>query len=75
MENTAEPTLENLYDRTGSMYKLVVMASKRAIELNAGAVQLSHVQQNNILATALQEIAEGKISFKDKPKAKSDGKE
>jgi DNA-directed RNA polymerase omega subunit len=55
--------LEELYNKTGSIYKLVVMAAKRAAELNAGAAQLSQEQKDNIIETALQEIIEGKISF------------
>jgi len=56
--------LETLYDKTGSIYKLVVMAAKRAIEINAGAAQLTQHQKDNVIAIALQEISEGKVSFK-----------
>ncbi len=56
--------LETLYNKTGSIYKLVVMAAKRAIEINAGAAQLTQHQKGNVIATALQEISEGKVSFK-----------
>jgi DNA-directed RNA polymerase omega subunit len=56
--------LESLYDKTGSVYKLVVLASRRALELNAGAAQLTQEQKENIIETALQEIAEGKVGFK-----------
>jgi DNA-directed RNA polymerase omega subunit len=56
--------LESLYDKTGSIYKLVVLASRRALELNAGAAQLTQEQKENIIETALQEIAEGKVGFK-----------
>ena len=59
-------SLETLYNKTGSIYKLVVMASRRASELNAGAAQLTQHQKDNVMATALQEILEGKISFKAK---------
>jgi DNA-directed RNA polymerase omega subunit len=57
-------SLESLYDKTGSIYKLVVLASRRALELNAGAAQLTQEQKENIIETALQEIAEGKVGFK-----------
>ena len=56
--------LETLYDKVGSIYKLVVMATMRAIEINAGAAQLTQHQKDNIITTVLQEISEGKISFK-----------
>jgi DNA-directed RNA polymerase omega subunit len=57
-------SLETLYAKTHSVYKLVVMASRRAIELNAGASQLTQAQKNDIISTALHEIAEGKVSFR-----------
>ena len=53
-----------LYDKTMSMYKLVILASKRALELNEGAVELSSTKSKHISQKALKEIAEGKISFK-----------
>ena len=56
--------LETLYNKTGSIYKLVVMAAKRAIEINAGAAQLTQHQKGNVIATALQEISEGNVTFK-----------
>jgi DNA-directed RNA polymerase omega subunit len=59
-------SIETLYNKTGSIYKLVVMASRRASELNAGATQLVQHQKDNVIAAALQEISEGKISFKAK---------
>jgi DNA-directed RNA polymerase omega subunit len=57
-------SLESLYDKTGSIYKLVIMAARRAVELNAGAAKLTQEQNDNIAETALQEILEGKVSFK-----------
>ena len=57
--------IEDLYKKVGSMYKLVVMASRRTVELNEGASKLvdafAHAKPSNI---ALQEIQQGKISFK-----------
>ena len=55
--------LEGLYDKTHSMYKLVVLASMRALELNAGAAQLAEQEKKNVLLTALHEIIEGKITY------------
>jgi len=55
--------LENLYDKTHSMYKLVVLASMRALELNAGAAQLTQQERGNVLQTALREIVEEKITY------------
>jgi len=56
--------LETLYEKTGSIYKLVVTAARRATELNAGAAQLTQDQKDNVIVAALQEISEGKVSFK-----------
>ena len=56
--------LEALYNKTGSIYKLVVTAARRAIELNAGAAGLTQHQKDNVIVMALQEISEGKVSFK-----------
>ena len=63
MEDTGIP-IETLYDKTKSMYKLVILASKRALELNEGATELSSAEAKNISQKALQEIAEDKISYK-----------
>ncbi|TRZ51216.1 MAG: DNA-directed RNA polymerase subunit omega [Dehalococcoidia bacterium] len=56
--------LETLYEKTGSIYKLVVTAARRATELNVGAAQLTQDQKDNVIVAALQEISEGKVSFK-----------
>jgi len=56
--------IEKLYDKTQSIYKLVILASRRALELNAGAPQLVEGPAKSISITALQEIIEGKIAYK-----------
>ncbi|NQT07194.1 MAG: DNA-directed RNA polymerase subunit omega [Candidatus Omnitrophica bacterium] len=59
--------IEDLINKTGSLYKLVVMASKRAIELNAGAgklVEASPFIKPSMLA--LEEISQGKVKIKEK---------
>ena len=61
--NTARIPLENLYSKTHSMYKLVVLASMRALALNAGAAKLTLDEKNDVLQTALLEIVEGKIAY------------
>ncbi len=55
--------LERLYEKTHSMYKLVVLASMRASELNAGAAQLTQQERNNVLQAALHEIVEEKVTY------------
>lgn len=57
--------MEQLLKRTGSIYKLVVLASKRAIELNSGAGKLIEVGPHLKLSTvALEEIRQGKVRLK-----------
>lgn len=58
---------EELLDKTGSIYKLCVLASKRALELNAGAPKLVEVDSQKPIAIALQEIKEKKITYKEAP--------
>ena len=56
---------EELLKRTGSIYKLVNLASKRALQLNDGAPKLIDDGQTKKLSTiALKEILEGKVSYK-----------
>jgi DNA-directed RNA polymerase omega subunit len=56
--------IEKLYEKTQSVYKLVILASRRALELNAGAPHLVENPAKAISITALQEIAEGKVNYK-----------
>lgn len=66
MQNMA---IDKLIDKTGSIYKLVVLASRRAQELSADGAKLVEVPAGTKVATiALQEIMEGKVSYKIKEK-------
>lgn len=62
--------LEKMLDKTGgSIYKLVILASKRALELAEGQPKLVDVSPSLKPSTiALYEIVSGKIVYK-KPKA------
>lgn len=55
--------LENLLDKAnGSVYKLVVMTAKRALEIAEGAVKLVDVNtEEKPISVALKEIAAGKV--------------
>ncbi len=56
--------VQDLFAKTGSIYKLVVLASKRAAELNAGAPKLVEADKNEkISSIVLEEIAQGKITL------------
>jgi len=59
--------LEDLLDKTDSIYKLTVLAARRALELNMGVPKLIETTDKNSIVVALEEIAEGKVSYK-KPK-------
>ena len=65
-----EIPIEKLFDKTGSVYKLVILASKRALELNEGSPQLTERQSDKVSLAALQEIAEDKVSYKGAKKEK-----
>ena len=52
---------EELIDRIGSSYELVVLAAKRAQQLRSGAKPLVQIESHNPLTIALHEIAEGLI--------------
>lgn len=58
--------LEDLLDKTdSSIYKLVILATRRALEIAAGAPALVDADVNTKPTTvALREIAEGKVKFK-----------
>lgn len=56
--------LQDLLKKTGSIYKLVVLASRRAVELNAGAPKLVEFNSEKITSIVLEEIAQGKVKLK-----------
>jgi len=57
-------------EKQDSIYKLVVLASRRALELGSGSQKLVDTPANTKLTTiALKEIREGKVSYKIKKKA------
>ena len=63
--------LEKLFDKTGSMYKLVIIAARRALELNDGMPRLIDMEMDTKPPlAALEEIAAGKVSFKVKKQEK-----
>jgi DNA-directed RNA polymerase omega subunit len=64
--------IDKLIDKTKSLFKLVVLASRRAQELAADSNKLVESPSGaKIASVALQEIIEGKITYKAKePKEK-----
>jgi DNA-directed RNA polymerase subunit omega len=55
--------IQELLSKTDSIYKLVVLASKRAMELNCGARKLVEEDGKKISTIALEEIAQGKVKM------------
>ena len=68
MKSIKPASMENLLDKTGSVYKLVILASKRALELNEGSPKLTETDSKKVTTIALDEIRDGKISIKEKKK-------
>ena len=69
MKTKGAVSIENLLDKTdNSIYKLVILASKRALELNEGSPTLVETESKKISIVALEEIREGKIGMKEKKK-------
>jgi len=57
--------IAHLFNQTGSSYKLVILASRRAIELSEGAAKLIDAPpQAKVIGVAIEEISQGKISYK-----------
>ena len=60
----AHAAVEELLKRCGSMYKLVVLAAKRAKELADGAPPLVKMDHKKVTSIALEEIRQGKVLYK-----------
>lgn len=59
--------IADLVGKTKSTYKLVILASRRAIELSEGAAKLVDAPaEAKVMNVAIQEISEGKITYKIK---------
>jgi DNA-directed RNA polymerase omega subunit len=57
--------IADLLNKTGSTYKLVILASRRAIELSEGAARLVDMPaEAKVTNVAIQEISEGKVTYK-----------
>ena len=59
--------IQELYSKTNSAYKLVILAARRAIELSDGAAKLIEASPDEkVTNIAIHEILQGKISYKVK---------
>ncbi len=61
-----EPSLKELTENTSNLFTLVIMASKRARNLNNGGEKLlEEYNGNKVVSKSLEEIAEGKLEIED----------
>jgi DNA-directed RNA polymerase subunit omega len=60
----AFPSLENALDKASNRYLLVVLAAKRALQLNRGATAQVETRHRKPTSIALEEIAQGKVGYR-----------
>jgi len=65
----AQVPIEGLLKRCGSIYRLVILAAKRAKELSEGSPTLVETSQRKVTSIALEEILQGKVLYKPDPEA------
>jgi len=71
IEKRPHTPLEKLLERIGSMYKLVIIGARRALELSEGSPKLVEASPKEKPAlVALREIAQGKVTFRLKKEPK-----
>lgn len=58
------PSIDELSSKADTRYTLAVLAAKRARELLSGGEPLVHSKSPRVVTIALEEIAQGKITFK-----------
>jgi len=67
------PSLEKSLEKVSNRYMVVVLATKRARQLNRGAAAQVETRQKKPTSTALEEIAQAKVGYRvrdeDAPKA------
>ena len=57
------PSIDTLVKKVDSKYTLVVLAAKRAREIMDGSATLVESKSNKQVTLALEEIAQGKITY------------
>ncbi len=60
----SEVQIEGLLKRCRSVYKLVILAAKRAKEVSDGAPALVETPPQKVTSVALEEILQGKVLYK-----------
>jgi DNA-directed RNA polymerase subunit omega len=62
--------VEKIFKKSDSIYKVTLLAARRAGELNAGAKKLIETNASKFSTVALEEIAAGKVKYLIKENAK-----
>ncbi len=57
---------ERVFKNGGSIYKVTLLAAKRAIELSNGAQKLVETHSKKFSTIALEEISQGKVKYRIK---------
>ncbi|MBI4597162.1 MAG: DNA-directed RNA polymerase subunit omega [Candidatus Omnitrophica bacterium] len=60
----AHVPIEELLKRCSSVYKLVILASRRAKEISEGAPALVEQAPRKVTSIALEEILQGKVLYR-----------
>jgi len=58
--------IEKIFKRSDSIYKVTILAARRAVELNNGAKKLIETNTSKFSTIALEEVAAGKVKYKTK---------
>ena len=66
--------IEGLLKQCGSVYKLVILAAKRAKEIAEGAPPLVETEQRKVTSIALEEILQGRVLYQVEEAAGGAGK-
>lgn len=61
---------EKIFKNGDSIYKVTLLAARRAIELNNGAQKLVETGSKKLSTVALEEISQGKVKYKLKEQNK-----
>ncbi|MBN1405523.1 MAG: DNA-directed RNA polymerase subunit omega [Candidatus Omnitrophica bacterium] len=57
---------KEIFEKVPSIYKLVILASRRCIDINEGSPKLISTKLEKPLQIALEEIKQGKVTFRIK---------
>jgi DNA-directed RNA polymerase subunit omega len=62
--------VERIFKGTNSIFKITILAARRAVELNNGAKKLIETNTSKSSTIALEEIAADKVKYKIKEQQK-----